>query len=182
MHEDRILVRISDLARVAGVPVATIKFYLREGLLPAGRLSSKTQAQYDESHLQRLRVVRFLTDYELSVSAAKDLLARIDNPPESATELLEIAHAALASRGEEHVDIRFVLSMLRRWGWQVDAESCDSVRSFAHDLSALHSIGILLSQEELDGFAQAMRDAAEIESDRMPIGPISAQQIDWVVR
>ena len=28
--------RISELARAADVPVATIKFYLREGLLPEG--------------------------------------------------------------------------------------------------------------------------------------------------
>ena len=28
--------RIGDLAKTTGVPVATLKFYLREGLLPAG--------------------------------------------------------------------------------------------------------------------------------------------------
>jgi hypothetical protein len=72
--------------------------------------------------------------------------------------------------------------MLRRWGWQVDAESCESVRSFARDLSGLHSVGILLSQEELDGLAQTMRDAAEIESDRTSAVPVFAEQLDWVVR
>jgi len=52
--------RISQLSQASGVPVATIKYYLREGLLHDGRLTSATQAQYDETHLARLRLVRAL--------------------------------------------------------------------------------------------------------------------------
>jgi DNA-binding transcriptional MerR regulator len=36
--------RIGELSKVTGVPVPTIKYYLREGLLPAGELSSPNQA------------------------------------------------------------------------------------------------------------------------------------------
>jgi DNA-binding transcriptional MerR regulator len=35
---------IAELSRQTEVPVATIKYYLREGLLPAGELSSPNQA------------------------------------------------------------------------------------------------------------------------------------------
>jgi DNA-binding transcriptional MerR regulator len=48
--------RLSDLSAASGVPVATVKYYLREGLLPPGRLTAATSAQYDDSHLQRLRL------------------------------------------------------------------------------------------------------------------------------
>src|SRR5829696_1255640 len=50
--------RISALADAAGLPVATVKFYLREGLLHSGVATSATQASYDESHLRRLAHVR----------------------------------------------------------------------------------------------------------------------------
>ena len=52
--------RISALAAEAGLPVATVKFYLREGLLHPGTATSATQAAYDAGHLQRLRLVRAL--------------------------------------------------------------------------------------------------------------------------
>ena len=64
--------RISELSRESGVPVATIKFYLRERLLPDGVLTSATQAQYDETHVARLRLVRALIGPGgLSIAAAR---------------------------------------------------------------------------------------------------------------
>ena len=45
--------RISQLSAQTGIPVATIKFYLRENLLHDGARTSATQAQYDESHVAR---------------------------------------------------------------------------------------------------------------------------------
>src|SRR4028119_2159610 len=50
--------RLSDLSAASGVPVATVKYYLREGLVPPGRLTAATQAQYAASHLPRPRLVR----------------------------------------------------------------------------------------------------------------------------
>ena len=43
--------RISELSTRSGVPVPTIKYYLREGLVPEGARSSPTQAEYDEPTL-----------------------------------------------------------------------------------------------------------------------------------
>ena len=40
--------KISELSSRSGVPVATVKFYLREGLLAAGEKSSQNQASYDD--------------------------------------------------------------------------------------------------------------------------------------
>nr|MDT0525976.1 MerR family DNA-binding transcriptional regulator [Streptomyces sp. DSM 41633] len=37
--------RLAELSERSGVPTATIKYYLREGLLPAGRRISATQAE-----------------------------------------------------------------------------------------------------------------------------------------
>lgn len=53
---------LGRLAEAAGVPVGTVKYYLREGLLPAGRLRSATRADYDGEHLRRLRLLRLLRE------------------------------------------------------------------------------------------------------------------------
>ncbi|RAC11977.1 MerR family transcriptional regulator, partial [Burkholderia multivorans] len=52
--------RISELSRRSDVPVATIKYYLREGLLPAGERTSATQAVYTDAHVNRLALIRAL--------------------------------------------------------------------------------------------------------------------------
>ncbi|MFE9097124.1 MerR family transcriptional regulator [Streptomyces sp. NPDC007264] len=70
--------RISELSRRSGVPNATIKYYLREGLLPPGRATGATRAEYDESHLRRLRLARALVGVRgLSVAAARHVLDTI---------------------------------------------------------------------------------------------------------
>ena len=54
--------RISELAEVSGVPLATVKYYLREGLLPPGRSVTARLSEYDDEHLRRLRLLRALRE------------------------------------------------------------------------------------------------------------------------
>jgi DNA-binding transcriptional MerR regulator len=55
------LYKISDLARETGVSIGTIKFYLREGLLPPPTLKTgRNMAYYDRSFVDRIRVIKEL--------------------------------------------------------------------------------------------------------------------------
>ena len=54
--------RLAELSDTTGVTVATLKYYQREGLLHPGRPLSRTQADYDASHVERVRLVRALTE------------------------------------------------------------------------------------------------------------------------
>ena len=89
--------RISELSARTGVTVATIKYYLREGLLPEGARSSPTQATYERAHVERLRVIRALIESGVSIAESRKVLAALDHPPASAHDLLGAAHAAVAS-------------------------------------------------------------------------------------
>ncbi|MFF1274156.1 MerR family transcriptional regulator [Streptomyces marokkonensis] len=84
--------RISELSRRSGVPNATIKYYLREGLLPPGRATAATQAEYDETHLRRLRLIRALVGVRgLSVASAKQVLEAMTEHRTDPHEVLGIA-------------------------------------------------------------------------------------------
>ncbi len=73
--------RVGELSRRSGVSLASIKYYLREGLLPPGERTSPNQATYDEGHVHRLRMVRALIDVGgLTVAATRDVLAAVDDP------------------------------------------------------------------------------------------------------
>lgn len=81
--------RIAELSRRSGVPIATIKFYMREGLLPQGERTRPNQASYDESHLRRLRLARALIDVGgLPVAVAHDVLQALDDVRPNLHELL----------------------------------------------------------------------------------------------
>jgi len=92
--------KISELSLETGAPLATIKYYLREGMLPAGERSAPNQARYDESHVRRIHLIRALTDIGgLPVAEAKKVLAAID-AQRPLTETLEIAQNTVS----EHIE------------------------------------------------------------------------------
>src|SRR3954447_23832298 len=120
--------RISGLAAATGVPVPTIKFYLREGLVPAGQATSATQAVYDDRHVQRLRLVRALVEVAgLSLAEVRHVVQRIDDPPSSWHELLGGAQwggLRPSSQGSDHeLDLSPAPRLVEELGWQVDPRS-----------------------------------------------------------
>ncbi|MFJ2174816.1 MerR family transcriptional regulator [Streptomyces sp. NPDC101062] len=72
--------RMAELSERSGVPTATIKYYLREGLLRPGRRINATQAAYDEEHLRRLRLVRALIQVgRMPVATAREVLVAVED-------------------------------------------------------------------------------------------------------
>lgn len=66
---------ISELADRAGLPVGTVKYYLREGLLPPGERTAATRAEYGPDHVERLRLIRVLLGIGgLSVADTRSVL------------------------------------------------------------------------------------------------------------
>ena len=65
--------RIDDLARAADVPVDTIRYYAREGLLPPARKLGKNRL-YGPEHLERLARIRALQAKRFSLAAIKAIL------------------------------------------------------------------------------------------------------------
>jgi DNA-binding transcriptional MerR regulator len=67
--------KISELAGASGTSIPTIKFYIREGLLPAGGSTSRTQALYTEAHLRRLELIAILqTELGMTIEKIGEVL------------------------------------------------------------------------------------------------------------
>ena len=72
---------MSELSSRSGLPVPTIKYYLRERLLHAGEAVGATRARYDDSHVRRLRLVRALTEVAgMRLEDVRRVLVAIDDP------------------------------------------------------------------------------------------------------
>lgn len=95
--------KISELSAATDVPVGTIKYYLREGLLPPGERTSRTTARYEQGHVERIRLVRALTDAGgLGIAQLKRVVDVIDAEDPPRLDVLATAQNALVG-GEEPV-------------------------------------------------------------------------------
>ena len=161
--------RISELSQRSGVSVPTIKYYLREGLLPEGQLTSATQAQYDARHESRLKLVRALIGTAgLSVAEARRVLNAIDDPPESIHDLLGVAALAGTARGELSPHHDRVHALMREWGWPVDEKDCPSHDALAVALDALDEAGFVLPPGALELYRDHMEQIATFELSTVP--------------
>jgi len=178
--------RISELAAESGVPVATIKFYLRSGLLPEGRQTAPRQAEYGELHLSRLRLIRaLLGSGGLSVAAAGEVLKQLDQPPESTHGLLGAAHHALdtgvrAKAGQEITEHPRADAMLASLGWSIDPEDHLSRYRLEEALAGLEAAGFVPPPGFPDMYASAMRQLATRELEQLPLGT-PAEAMRYVV-
>lgn len=89
--------RISELAERSGVSVATIKYYLREGLLPPGNKVSERRAEYADHHVARLRLLRALREVgAVSVADLKEIVDAVQDESLSMHQVFGAAYDALA--------------------------------------------------------------------------------------
>jgi AcrR family transcriptional regulator len=83
--KDNNLMKISELVRLAGFPASTIRFYIKEGLLPAPVKAGKTSAYYSRSHLERLAYIKQLLAQKKSLAViGKELSQHFPEPEEPA--------------------------------------------------------------------------------------------------
>ena len=124
--------RISELSAQTGASVATIKYYLREGLLPEGDKRTPRLTEYDQRHVRRLELLRILRDVgNVPVDGLKRLVAATESRGTTVQELFAVAADALAptppAPGPARTATREVADgIIDRAGWHhVRTESVD---------------------------------------------------------
>lgn len=159
--------RISELSERSGIAAATIKYYTREGLLPAGERIGHNQTSYDEHHVARLRMIRALLSHGgLSVQTAKHVLDVIDDPDLPLEHAVGTAHATLPtpSVAPSEASLERVHEMLRARNWASCAGN-PGVDLAASALDAYDEIGRGDLADAIDGYADAAALIAETDLD-----------------
>lgn len=166
--------RISELAAASGVPIATIKFYLRERLIPPGTATASTRAVYDERHLRALALAKALLEARLSVASARQVVAWLDTDLDGSdvdasvldvlSEVHELAIARPAGSEEITEETR---ERIARYGWSVEA-SPGAARELQDAIATSDASGFELIPQVQDVYARAMNEIAEIETAHAP--------------
>src|SRR5688500_11633743 len=90
--------QVSELVRATSVPLATVKYYLREGLLPAARKITARSSEYGEEHVRRLTLLRVLREVgAIPVGRLRELVEAVDNPRLADIEVFRRASDAIAA-------------------------------------------------------------------------------------
>lgn len=160
--------RISELSRQAGVSIPTIKFYVREGLLPPGDLTSATQATYGERHVRRLRLIRVLREVaDLPVPRIREIVALIDRPGESLFDTLGQAIEALPPYLSASCATDRATALLDRVGLTYEPNTT-AVQQLARALDAVDEVDLPADDARLDVYAEHASAIAAEEIAGLP--------------
>jgi len=72
--------QIKDLSRATGVDIETIRYYEKQGLLPAPARRDNGYRDYAEAHLERLAFIRHCRALDMPLADVQRLLGYLDDP------------------------------------------------------------------------------------------------------
>ncbi|WP_433182597.1 MerR family transcriptional regulator [Actinoallomurus sp. CA-150999] len=162
--------KISELSDRSGLPVQTIKYYIREGLLPKGTATAATRAEYDGRHLDRLRLIKALREVgDLPIASVQQIVAAVDDEDIPLHHLLGTAQYALGPGAEPHPEDpdwraarEDVDAIIAELGWRVlpDAPTRDLL---AQAFVALRRLGLPIVLSDLRPYIEAAELIADHE-------------------
>ena len=79
--------KIGELARLTGSQVETIRYYEREGLLPAPARSDGNYRLYGDEHVERLQFIRHCRSLDMTLDEIRSLLTFRDAPEQNCSEV-----------------------------------------------------------------------------------------------
>lgn len=164
--------KLQHLSAASKVPAASIKYYLRAGLLHRGEKKNATTAVYDETHLARLELIQGLRRIiDAPIEHIARLTSLLDDPGTPTIHILREAHHLGAGFGpgegttvpspqvRAHVD-----ELMRERGW-ADVPS-----------SSRHTLEVVLQEMSDHGYTPApgyLRDIAAA------LDALSTIDLDW---
>ncbi len=155
--------RLGELSEASGVSPASIKFYLRSGLLDAGRAINPTRAAYGDHHVRRLRLIQGLRS---TVGLGLEDIRRIIDASAGADTstaqrlvlLATVQSVVLGLQAAEPTPSPMVDRMIHAVGWP-DAQS-EARAAVDHHVAAMDAAGMGPEVPVLEAYARAADDIA----------------------
>ena len=158
--------QLKELSGLTGISAASIKYYLREGLLPAGETVNATRAEYSARHVDRLGLIQALRRIVgLNIDQIRGLLTMADDGAPRLALLAAVQRVVLhldspaAGSGDMPTPATDAVVRLRNWP---DYPS-DARNALNGHLELMESLHIPVSDGLLDTYSKAMDDVAGLD-------------------
>lgn len=155
--------KLSELARITGASTASIKFWIRGGMLPAGELRNQTTAVYEQRHVDRIALIQTLrSEFDASSERIRGLTDLIEDPSRSVLDIMEacqvIATGMEVAESADDAQAALIGRLHDRMGWL----RFDSVASAAlvRALAGSAQVGYAYDIDDLVHYAQALEPIA----------------------
>jgi Cd(II)/Pb(II)-responsive transcriptional regulator len=129
-------VKIGALSAACGTPVETIRYYEREGLLPAPPRTDGNFRVYGEPHLERLLFIRHCRGLDMSLDEIRVLLQGKDDPSADCGEVNAVLDAHIHHVAQRIKELRSLQRQLKE------------IRQRCHAAQATPQCGILAGLSE----------------------------------
>jgi DNA-binding transcriptional MerR regulator len=189
--------QVSELVGATSVPLATVKYYLREGLLPAARKITARSSEYGDEHVRRLTLLRILRGIgAIPVGRLRELVEAVDNPDLTEHEVFARAQDAIASAAtpseESDAESRAVVEeVLEAVGWTDVRRDGVDVDNLARLVTQIRRTDLfVVNADTLAHYASAAdaigrheiarlpdRDDRAVRLERMVVGTVAYGQV-----
>jgi Cd(II)/Pb(II)-responsive transcriptional regulator len=127
--------KIGELAQAVHCPVETVRYYEREGLLPAPTRSSGNYRLYSAHHVECLRFVRHCRSLDMTHNEIRTLLAFRDDPEKKCDQVNALLDEHIGHVARRIRELRALERELKKLRGQ-----CGTGRS-VRDCGILQSLG-----------------------------------------
>ncbi|MFG6464044.1 Cd(II)/Pb(II)-responsive transcriptional regulator [Roseateles sp. DXS20W] len=128
--------KIGDLSAASATPIETIRFYEREGLLPAPGRTQGNFRVYEAPHLERLQFIRYCRSLDMSLDEVRALLRFKDAPGEDCGDVNALLDEHIGHVSKRIKELRLLEKQLKE------------LRQRCSDVRKADQCGILAGLEE----------------------------------
>ncbi|MFC9773207.1 MULTISPECIES: MerR family transcriptional regulator [unclassified Pseudarthrobacter] len=156
--------QLKELSEVTGTSAASIKYYLREGLLPPGESVHATRASYNADHVKRLELIRSLRQIVgLNIEQIRSIVKMADD---GVPRLALLAHVQrvvlkLGTDGGEVARTAAADAVVRMRSWP-DVPS-DARDALDRHIALMEGLGIGSTLDLLDQYSSAVDSIAGLD-------------------
>lgn len=156
--------QLKELSEVTGTSAASIKYYLREGLLPPGESVHATRASYNADHVKRLELIRSLRQIVgLNIEQIRSIVKMADD---GVPRLALLAHVQrvvlkLGTDGGEVARTAAADAVVRMRRWP-DVPS-DARDALDRHIALMEGLGIGSTLDLLDQYSSAVDSIAGLD-------------------
>lgn len=129
--------RIGELARATGTKAETIRYYEREGILPAADRTDSNYRDYSDDHLATLTFVRRARELGFSMAQVRELLALSDHDDKPCQDVDKLVQRQMVEVERKISDLSALLDELGQMLRSCQADKigeCRIVESLARPL------------------------------------------------
>ena len=128
--------QIKALSAATGVDTDTIRYYEREGLLPAPARQANGYRDYTGAHLERLAFIRHCRALDMPLADVRQLLAALDAPDAECGDVNALIDQHLARVRARLASLRALEKQLRRLRTACSGQPGEAGCGILHELVA----------------------------------------------